>query len=135
MHACNGLHTVPQGEAVVQQRLTVDGKDWLFTCVSMGNPHAITYGLADGTTIKVGRWMHLLLLPLTGGCSPCPGVECLLPPLRRMPHSSSRRIGGFKVLSCTTPQISCPDQPSTLSTFRLLLTGGRAGPGPHRPPV
>ena len=38
----------------MQQRLSVDGKEWLFTCVSMGNPHAITYGLADGTPIKVG---------------------------------------------------------------------------------
>ena len=37
----------------MQQRLTVDGKEWLFTCVSMGNPHAITFGLSDGTPIKV----------------------------------------------------------------------------------
>jgi hypothetical protein len=43
-----------QGETVVQQRLEVDGKVWLMTCVSMGNPHAMTFGLADGTGIKVG---------------------------------------------------------------------------------
>lgn len=42
-----------RGNAVVQQPLEVDGRTWLFTCVSMGNPHAITYGLADGTPIKV----------------------------------------------------------------------------------
>ncbi|EFN52710.1 hypothetical protein CHLNCDRAFT_36797 [Chlorella variabilis] len=42
-----------QGEAVVQQKLAVDGKEWLMTCVSMGNPHAITFGLADGSSIKV----------------------------------------------------------------------------------
>ncbi|KAL4421735.1 hypothetical protein ABPG77_002351 [Micractinium sp. CCAP 211/92] len=42
-----------QGESVVQQGLEVDGRTWLMTCVSMGNPHAITFGLADGTPIKV----------------------------------------------------------------------------------
>lgn len=42
-----------QGETVVQQRLEVDGREWLMTCVSMGNPHAITYSLADGSSIKV----------------------------------------------------------------------------------
>lgn len=42
-----------QGEAVVQQALEVDGRTWLMTCVSMGNPHAITFGLADGAPIKV----------------------------------------------------------------------------------
>lgn len=45
-----------QGEAVVQQKLAVDGKEWLMTCVSMGNPHAITFGLADGSSIKVKKW-------------------------------------------------------------------------------
>ncbi|KAL4452573.1 hypothetical protein ABPG75_008235 [Micractinium tetrahymenae] len=44
-----------QGEAVVQQQLEVDGRTWLMTCVSMGNPHAITFGLADGTPIKVAE--------------------------------------------------------------------------------
>jgi diaminopimelate epimerase len=38
---------------VVGQRLEVDGREWLMTCVSMGNPHAITFGLADGSSIKV----------------------------------------------------------------------------------
>lgn len=42
-----------QGETVVQQQLEVDGKTWLMTCVSMGNPHAMTFGLADGTPIRV----------------------------------------------------------------------------------
>ena len=28
---------------MVDQPVTVDGKEWKITCVSMGNPHAITY--------------------------------------------------------------------------------------------
>ncbi|KAL6784675.1 DAE1 [Auxenochlorella protothecoides x Auxenochlorella symbiontica] len=43
--------TTPEG-AVVKQCLTVDGKEWFFTCVSMGNPHAITFGYQDGTLIQ-----------------------------------------------------------------------------------
>ncbi|CAL5221343.1 g3519 [Coccomyxa viridis] len=42
-----------QGSTVVQAKLNAAGKDWLMTCVSMGNPHAITYGTADGSSIKV----------------------------------------------------------------------------------
>ncbi len=42
-----------QGEAVVQANLAVEGREWLMTCVSMGNPHAVTFGTADGQTIKV----------------------------------------------------------------------------------
>ena len=45
---------------MVKQRLHADGMDWLFTCVSMGNPHAVTFGFADGTTVQVrgsrGKW-------------------------------------------------------------------------------
>ena len=52
MQACLACHVL-QGEAVVQQALAVDGRNWLLTCVSMGNPHAITYGLAGGKPIKV----------------------------------------------------------------------------------
>ena len=42
-----------QGDAVVQQPLAVDDRDWLMTCVSMGNPHAVTYGLRDGSPLRV----------------------------------------------------------------------------------
>ncbi|CAL8471409.1 g10951 [Coccomyxa elongata] len=42
-----------QGEAVVQAKLAVEGQEWLMTCVSMGNPHAVTFGTADGKGIKV----------------------------------------------------------------------------------
>lgn len=42
-----------QGTAVVGQELTVDGHKIKFTCVSMGNPHAVTYSI-DGKPIKVG---------------------------------------------------------------------------------
>lgn len=51
LHSCLPTRGL-QGEAVVQQQLEVDGRTWLMTCVSMGNPHAITYGLSDGTPIK-----------------------------------------------------------------------------------
>ena len=30
-------------EQVINEPVTVDGKEWKITCVSMGNPHAITY--------------------------------------------------------------------------------------------
>jgi diaminopimelate epimerase len=43
-----------QGSTVVQQTLTVEGRSYEMTCVSMGNPHAITYTV-DGQPIKV-RW-------------------------------------------------------------------------------
>ncbi|GAB4820311.1 hypothetical protein N2152v2_007357 [Parachlorella kessleri] len=42
-----------QGETVVQQKLSVDGQEWLMTCVSMGNPHAITYGTASSPSLEV----------------------------------------------------------------------------------
>jgi diaminopimelate epimerase len=41
-----------QGSTVVEQALEVDGRKWAMTCVSMGNPHAITYSV-DGQPIKV----------------------------------------------------------------------------------
>ena len=53
----------------MKQKLAVDGKEWLMTCVSMGNPHAITYGLADGSAIKVRR---LLPTSLCGAMRPSP---------------------------------------------------------------
>ena len=36
-----------QGNAVVQAPLQVAGKEWLVTCVSMGNPHAVVFGTKD----------------------------------------------------------------------------------------
>lgn len=44
--------TRPDG-AVVAQPLEVAGKTWLMTCVSMGNPHAVTYSTADGAPIDL----------------------------------------------------------------------------------
>lgn len=40
------------GTTVVEQTLTVEGKAYKMTCVSMGNPHAVTYSV-DGKPIKV----------------------------------------------------------------------------------
>ncbi len=42
-----------QNGAVVQQALEVAGRTYQMTCVSMGNPHAVTYSV-DGQPIKVG---------------------------------------------------------------------------------
>jgi len=44
--------TPTQGTTVVEGPLEVDGRSWAMTCVSMGNPHAITYSV-DGQPIKV----------------------------------------------------------------------------------
>jgi hypothetical protein len=41
-----------QDGTVVEQALEVDGRSWAMTCVSMGNPHAVTYSV-DGQPIKV----------------------------------------------------------------------------------
>lgn len=41
-----------EGGAVVEAPLEVAGKQWAMTCVSMGNPHAVTYS-AGGAPIKV----------------------------------------------------------------------------------
>lgn len=37
-----------RGESVVAAELVVDGVSWIVTCVSMGNPHCITFGTKDG---------------------------------------------------------------------------------------
>ncbi|CAG7902718.1 unnamed protein product [Brassica rapa] len=42
-----------KGEAVVQAELVVDGVTWNVTCVSMGNPHCITFGTKGGPNLKV----------------------------------------------------------------------------------
>lgn len=42
------------GSTVVEQALAVDGHTYKMTCVSMGNPHAVTYSM-DGMPIKVAE--------------------------------------------------------------------------------
>lgn len=37
-----------KGESVVAAELLVDGVSWNVTCVSMGNPHCITFGTKGG---------------------------------------------------------------------------------------
>ncbi|NLF30717.1 MAG: diaminopimelate epimerase [Planctomycetes bacterium] len=37
------IPTIFDAQRVVDERLTVDGRDWAVTCVSMGNPHAVVY--------------------------------------------------------------------------------------------
>ena len=33
-----------EGQSVVKSELDVDGETWNVTCVSMGNPHCVTFG-------------------------------------------------------------------------------------------
>ena len=53
---CGPRHVVRthevQGSAVVRAPLKVQGRKWLMTCVSMGNPHAVTFG-TQGADIEV----------------------------------------------------------------------------------
>ncbi|KAH7298885.1 hypothetical protein KP509_25G062900 [Ceratopteris richardii] len=39
--------------AVVKVPLNVDGENWLVTCVSMGNPHCVTFAREDGKDLEV----------------------------------------------------------------------------------
>ena len=36
-----------KNEAVVQAELAIDGLAWHVTCVSMGNPHCVTFGAKE----------------------------------------------------------------------------------------
>ncbi|WZZ17395.1 diaminopimelate epimerase, chloroplastic isoform X1 [Brassica rapa] len=42
-----------KGEAVIQAELVVDGVSWNVTCVSMGNPHCVTFGTKGGPNQKL----------------------------------------------------------------------------------
>uniref|UniRef100_A0A0D9Y0I5 diaminopimelate epimerase n=1 Tax=Leersia perrieri TaxID=77586 RepID=A0A0D9Y0I5_9ORYZ len=42
-----------KNEAVVQADLAVDGSTWQVTCVSMGNPHCVTFGTKDRKVLHV----------------------------------------------------------------------------------
>lgn len=44
---------------VVKAPLVVDGKTWLVTCVSMGNPHCITFG-EEGGEVRFVSGFHLI---------------------------------------------------------------------------
>ena len=50
--ACQGCLLL-QGSRVVQAPLNAAGREWLVTCASMGNPHAVIYSMADGASIRV----------------------------------------------------------------------------------
>jgi len=45
-----------RGGACVQAPLTVAGREWAVTCVSMGNPHALVYSRDGGQPLKVSRF-------------------------------------------------------------------------------
>ncbi|DBB13857.1 TPA: hypothetical protein ACH3X3_000847 [Trebouxia sp. C0006] len=40
--------TPTQGSTVVQAPLQLAGQEWLVSCVSMGNPHAVVFGNSNG---------------------------------------------------------------------------------------
>ena len=54
-----------QGSTAVQAPLQLAGQEWLVTCVSMGNPHAVVFGTKQGN-LKVP-----LPLQTTSGAAPC----------------------------------------------------------------
>lgn len=42
-----------KNEAVVQAELEVEGLTWHVTCVSMGNPHCVTFGTKESKVLQV----------------------------------------------------------------------------------
>ncbi|KAG2257895.1 hypothetical protein Bca52824_077189 [Brassica carinata] len=53
-----------KGEAVIQAELVVDGVSWNVTCVSMGNPHCITFGTKGGPLPEIGpKFEHHEMFP------------------------------------------------------------------------
>lgn len=51
-----------QGNVVVQAPLQVAGKEWLVTCVSMGNPHAVVFGTQDsGVKVNIHACPSVIL--------------------------------------------------------------------------
>ncbi|MCH5353367.1 MAG: diaminopimelate epimerase [Acutalibacter sp.] len=42
------------GDVIVDQSVTVDGKEWHITCVSMGNPHCVIFG-EDPDTLELEK--------------------------------------------------------------------------------
>ncbi len=65
---CKVLPLVAQGSTVVRGPLAVSGREWLMTCVSMGNPHAVTFGSVDAD-VKARAALH---------ASPAPSLCCHL---------------------------------------------------------
>lgn len=65
---------VLQGGAAVQAPLQVAGQDWLVTCVSMGNPHAVVFGTTQGN-LKVA-FLCCLLHPTIAAFSLIPFQQC-----------------------------------------------------------
>lgn len=63
----------------MQAPLEVDGKVWQMTCVSMGNPHAVTFGTADGESIKAtissGLGRRLCSCTCIGACQACHAAQ------------------------------------------------------------
>ena len=59
------IPVVADSEPVVDLTLSSCGKDFDFTCVSMGNPHAVTFIDTPVKEFEVESMVHLLKLTLT----------------------------------------------------------------------
>jgi hypothetical protein len=62
-----------KNEAVVQAELVIDGLTWYVTCVSMGNPHCVTFGAKELKVIDLkvqiaGSEMYLCLPNFISAC-------------------------------------------------------------------
>lgn len=47
-----------KGQSVVKAELDVDGVIWNVTCVSMGNPHCVTFGSKESQVSILDIYMH-----------------------------------------------------------------------------
>lgn len=62
----SAVPVVGLGDEVVGQRVTVDGRDWTMTCVSVGNPHAVVWAdeVASMELEKIGpKFEHNPIFP------------------------------------------------------------------------
>ena len=51
-----------KNKAVVQAELAVEGLTWHVTCVSMGNPHCVTFGAKELKVVANQHSIHVNLL-------------------------------------------------------------------------
>lgn len=49
-------------QSVVKSRLDVDGRAWNVTCVSMGNPHCVTFGTEQSQVLFFGLVLFAIIL-------------------------------------------------------------------------
>jgi diaminopimelate epimerase len=109
--ALPGTRDVAGAEGVaVQAPLVVDGREWAMTCVSMGNPHAITYSCDGGKPLKVSSFVFLFFFVFAGVFrarrAVCPRTRERTPPQKSkkarrwlMPTTTATIRGGCPALT------------------------------------